>query len=90
MILTKVATGRTVNFFLFDENQEAEYFNEVCSLCSDAECNDDCVIPFPVNGIECEDCNGTGRLKFLMQPADGGETYFVITQCGICDGIGLV
>lgn len=90
MMLTKVATGKTVDFFLFDEAQETEYFNGVCAFCHDPECKDDCVIPFPINGIECEDCNGEGRLKFLMQPADCGESYFIITQCGVCDGIGIV
>lgn len=90
MILTKIATNKTVSFFLFDENQEEEYFNEVCPLCQDADCNDNCIVPFPINGIECYDCNGKGRLKFLVQPADLGESYWVITACGICDGVGLL
>lgn len=89
-MLTKVATGKTINFFLFNKGQEAEYFSELCQFCYDEDCNDNCVIPFPVNAVECEDCNGLGRLKFYVQPADQGECYWVITLCGICDGIGLV
>lgn len=90
-MLTKIATGKRPEFFIFDYlTQEDDHFAEACQFCLDVDCNDDCVIPFPVNGVECDGCNGKGRIKFLMQPADKGETYYVITHCGFCDGIGLV
>lgn len=89
-VLTKIATKATPDFFIFAGGQEEEYFSEICQFCFDEDCNDNCVVPFPVNGVECEHCNGQGRIKFLMKPADNGESYFVITLCGMCDGIGLV
>lgn len=89
--LTKIATKATPDFFIFDYlTQEDEYFAETCQFCFDEDCNDDCVVPFPINGAECDGCFGKGRIKFLMQPDDNGETYYVITLCGFCDGVGLV
>lgn len=91
MILTKISTGPKPEFFLFTNlAQEDDYFVEICGFCQSPECMDDCVIPFPISGHSCEGCEGQGRIKFLMQPADNGESYYVITQCGFCDGIGIV
>lgn len=90
MILTKIATGPRPDFRLFKTlADEDDYFIDICGFCHDPECNDDCVIPFPINGTDCNMCD-KGLIKFLAQPGDGGESYYVITQCGFCNGIGLI
>lgn len=89
-VLTKIATRHAVDFQIFrTENEEMDYLNTLCPFCNSADCNDGCVFTV-ANAEDCDSCNGKGLIKFLMQPADKGETYFVITECGMCDGIGLI
>lgn len=88
-MLTKIATGNT-NHFTINAEQLDDYLYSLCTVCHDEDCNYDCQVPFPINGEECIDCTGAGRLKFFVRPTDNGEAYWVITKCGMCDGIGLV
>ena len=89
-VLTKISTRHAVDFQIFNsEAEEMEYLSSLCAFCNSADCNDDCVFVVS-NAVDCDGCNGRGLIKFLMRPADKGETYFVITECGFCNGIGLV
>lgn len=89
-VLTKIATGKTPTFKLFSSlEEEKAYWLTVCAFCKDEDCNDDCIFTI-ANCVDCDSCNGKGRIKFLMRPEDKGEAYWVITSCGMCDGIGLV
>ncbi len=89
-VLTKVAIKNNVEFYIFNEGQEKDYLLSLCSYCHSEECNEDCIVTVP-GAVACDSCDGAGLIKFYMRnPSDGGESYFVITQCGYCNGIGLV
>lgn len=88
-MLTKIATHTDPEFYLFTTREEEEsYWAEICPLCQERDCNDDCVIVAP-NCEECPECYGMGRIKFTVNRGFP-DAYFVITKCGICDGLGLI
>lgn len=87
-MLTKIATD-TPEFYLFtSRDEEMAYWDEICPLCHTRACNDDCVFVVS-NAVECDDCRGLGRIKFIVRRGYP-DAYSVITKCGICDGVGLV
>lgn len=87
MTLTKIATTDAPEFYLFETTtEELAYWEEICTYCEQRDCNEDCIL-IPANAVKCDDCNGQGRIKFTVNRPDA---YFVITKCGMCEGIGLV
>jgi DnaJ-class molecular chaperone len=88
-MITKIATHKEPEFYLFETTAEEEsYWEEICSLCNNRDCNDDCIFITP-GAVECEDCNGKGRLKFIVNRGYP-DAYAIVTKCGMCDGLGLI
>jgi hypothetical protein len=91
MLMTKITTHNVPEFKMFETMEEEEaYWDEICPICNNRDCNDDCI--FMVAGlIDCDDCNGKGLIKFVHRPSgDDLDAYYIITSCGMCNGIGLV
>lgn len=86
---TKVATHTVPEWHDFVSNaEENAYWDTICSICHNNTCEDDCM--FAIRGDKlCEDCMGDGIVCFIHRP-DNEKPYKIITQCGMCDGIGLV
>lgn len=88
---TKVATHKTPEYHYFYTTDEEEvYWESICSICFDRDCEDDCIL-YLVPGLEdCKHCEAKGIVTFLHYPGQMVAPYNVITICGMCDGLGLV
>lgn len=87
-MISKVATHKKPEMILFkNKDHELDYWDSLCSLCYDRECEETCILMVP--GLEdCEACNGTGRVRFRVRPVDR-PYYECITLCGYCEGVGM-
>jgi hypothetical protein len=87
-MLTKIATHDKPEWYDFcTEEEELDYWRDICGLCNNRTCTRACSFSV-IHNLPCNGCEASGIVAFLHD--DGDEFYTIVTNCGYCNGLGII